>query len=141
MPPHQRAVIEREGELAVGLALLRSAATSPAQLVRVPYASNAGVTALLTESPTTVPTTAPGDSARNHPENSQDRTSDYSASGRPTAGSAEDARILALFLAGNDAGAIVTALTGMKSKAGTPYMAKLTEVQAAIRVALAERVA
>jgi hypothetical protein len=137
----QRTVIEREGELTTGLAFLRSAATSPAQLVRVPYASNAGVTALLATAPTTNAPRTPGESSRNHPENSQDRGSDYSASGRASAGSAEDARILALFLAGNDAGAIVTALTGMKSKAGTPYMAKLTEVQAAIRTVLTERVA
>jgi len=43
---------------------------------------------------------------------------------------------VALFLGGMDAGAIVTALTGMRSKGGTPYLAKLAEVQAMIRRAM-----
>jgi hypothetical protein len=41
----QRAI--DDGALQVGLAYLRSTVTSPAQIVRVPYASNAGVRALL----------------------------------------------------------------------------------------------
>jgi hypothetical protein len=50
--------------------------------------------------------------------------------------SAEHARIVQAFADGKDAGAIVTELTGMQSKAGKPYQEKLKEVQAAIRTAL-----
>jgi hypothetical protein len=47
--------------------------------------------------------------------------------------SAEDVRIVQMFLAGYDAAAIVTELTGMKSRAGAPYQQRLREVQAVIR--------
>jgi hypothetical protein len=41
--------------------------------------------------------------------------------------------VVGLFLEGKDAGAIVTELTGMTSKNGKPYMAKLAEMQAVLR--------
>ena len=129
----QRAVIEREGELVTGVALLRSAATSPAQLVRVPLASNRAVANLLTDDAPAMPRVSVSDQS----QNSHGSAYDYSASGSPKQASPEATRILALFLAGNDAGAIVTELTGMTSKAGKPYMIKLADVQAAIRDALA----
>lgn len=66
-------------------------------------------------------------------------TSDYSALQSPIV-STENARIVGLFLDGKDAGAIVTELTGMTSKAGKPYMLKLTEVQATIRNAMRQGV-
>lgn len=44
----QREVSQAEQQLATGMALLRSLATRPARPVRVPYASNAGITRLLT---------------------------------------------------------------------------------------------
>lgn len=133
----QRAVNEREGDLTTGVALLRSVATSPPRLVRIPYASNAGVAAILTEAQTERQSNDRPESVRNQSGISQGATSDYSASGRGETASAEAARVLALFLAGNDAGAIVTELTGMTSRAGTPYLRRLTEVQAVIRIALA----
>lgn len=43
----QRDLGQREGELSPGVALLRSSATTAAQLVRVPYASNRAVVGLL----------------------------------------------------------------------------------------------
>jgi hypothetical protein len=53
--------------------------------------------------------------------------------------SPEASRIVGLFLEGKDAGAIVTELTGMTSKNGKPYIAKLAEVQAVIRDTLKQR--
>ncbi len=47
--------------------------------------------------------------------------------------------IVALFLEGKDAGAIVTELTGMTSTNGKPYLTKLAEVQAVIRDTLKQR--
>lgn len=43
----QREVIQRESDLTLGVGLLRSAATSPARLVRIPYASNQGIARIL----------------------------------------------------------------------------------------------
>lgn len=49
-----------DGQIQTGLALLRSTATTPAQLVRVPYASNAAIAALLGTSDPTSPATSDG---------------------------------------------------------------------------------
>ena len=51
----QKAVIEQEGQLSTGVALLRSAATSPARAVRVPLASNAAIAGLLGNDAPTMP--------------------------------------------------------------------------------------
>lgn len=64
---------------------------------------------------------------------------DYSAPEREIVTTPEATRILALFLEGKDAGAIVTELTDMTSKAGKPYLIKLAEVQAIIREALRQQ--
>lgn len=64
---------------------------------------------------------------------------DYSASQSPESLSSEAVRIVALFLEGKDAGAIVTELTGMTSKNGKPYLTKLAEVQGVIRDTLKQR--
>lgn len=64
---------------------------------------------------------------------------DYSASQSPETLSSEASRIVALFLEGKDAGAIVTELTGMTSKSGKPYLTKLAEVQGVIRDTLKQR--
>ena len=64
---------------------------------------------------------------------------DYSAPESQIVNTPEASRIVALFLAGKDAGAIVTELTGMTSKAGKPYIIKLGAVQAVIREALLRR--
>lgn len=53
--------------------------------------------------------------------------------------SPEASQIVGLFLEGKDAGAIVIELTGMTSKHGTPYLAKLAEVKAVIRDTLKQR--
>jgi hypothetical protein len=47
--------------------------------------------------------------------------------------SAEDVRIVQMFLSGMEPAQIVTELTGMKSRAGAPYQQRLREVQAVIR--------
>ena len=70
------------------------------------------------------------------PSNSHSAADDYTASQSPIVNSAEAVRVVALFLEGNDAAAIVTELTGMRSKDGKRYMEKLGEVQAIIRDAL-----
>ena len=85
----------------------------------------------------TAPTTPRG-TATIQPLISQEEAAGATASGR-AALAPEQARIVDLFLGGLDAGAIVTELTGMKSKGGTPYLNKLAEVQATIRQALASR--
>lgn len=74
---------------------------------------------------------------KDQPSFSHTAAHDYSAPGRHARLSAEDMRIVSLFLAGKDAGAIVTELSGMTSKAGRPYLVKLAEVQEVIRRALA----
>jgi hypothetical protein len=60
----------------------------------------------------------------------------YSAAASGNVPSAEDARIVGLFLDGLEPSEIVTKLTGMKSSAGKPYQIELRRVQAAIRGAL-----
>jgi hypothetical protein len=76
------------------------------------------------------PTISPN-SSQIHPTPS----SQNNASGSGVSHSPEEARIVSLFLAGKDAGEIVTELTGMQSKAGKPYQVKLREVQEVIRAA------
>jgi hypothetical protein len=136
----QRAVIEREGELTTGLALLRSAATSPAQLVRVPYASNAGIASLLgvqeasAEASQDRPIGFRRPSSRK-PDGSLTEARDAQASGAP--GSAEAARALALFQQGLDIAQIVKELYGIDAGAGgRRYQDAAREVQRLLREAL-----
>jgi hypothetical protein len=75
-------------------------------------------------------------SARNQPESNQAIAPGYTA---PQ--SVEAARIVGMFLAGHDAGAIVAQVYGLSSRGGQPYMKRLSEVQAAIRAELAQRAA
>lgn len=75
------------------------------------------------------------ESSKNHPLPSVKNT----ASESDKAKTPEEARIIALFLEGKDAGEIVTILTGMKSNGGKPYIRKLGEVQAIIRDELRRR--
>lgn len=75
--------------------------------------------------------------ATNQPRSSHDSADDYSAPQRRAALSPEALRVVTLFLSGKDAGAIVTELTGMTSKAGRPYLVELARVQEIIRQALA----
>jgi hypothetical protein len=161
IPQKELALLEQQ--LGVGLAVLRSAATSPPRIVRIPYMSNAALYQMLGDAPAdggvglgalrasaaaaqaesghpfgfrpATPSVTP--SVTNQSGNSQPAAPDYSAAGSGAAATPEEARIVALFLAGKDAGAIVTELYQMTSKAGTPYLRKLAEVQEVIRRALA----
>lgn len=154
----QRDLSSYEQQLGVGLAMLRSAATKPPRVVRVPLVSNQALYQLLGETPDT-----PGAAVATNGGINEDRTFgfriptrpmpvsqelvidqsrvshteplDYSAAQSQIA-SAEEQRIVDLFLEGKDAGAIVTELYKMTSKAGKPYMAKLAEVQEVIRKAM-----
>lgn len=69
----------------------------------------------------------------------QPGAAEFTALERVKSLSPEMARAVELFLGGMDAGAIVSQLTGMKSRDGRPYMKKLAEVQDAIRFVLLNR--
>jgi hypothetical protein len=138
-----------EGALGAGVALLRSKATSPAALVRVPYVSNAAIHGLLgdaaggfqeaTEQATGGRVITPPAEAWRKPDGSQMVASDAqatTASGRGGAPSAEAQRALALFVAGQDLAAVVFALRGVKSSEGRRYQAAAAEVQGLLRGAL-----
>lgn len=73
---------------------------------------------------------------QNQPTNSPNSSRIHPARSASGSQTAETARIIELFLAGKDAGEIVTELTDMKSRAGAPYQKKLREVQAVIRSAM-----
>lgn len=93
----------------------------------------ATVAGLLTDQAPTMPRMNRQESATNQPQNSHPSTPDYSAPQWAEVYTAEEARVIALFLDGYDAAAIVKELHGITSKAGKPYMNKLAEVQAVIR--------
>lgn len=136
-----------DGPLGPGVALLRSKATNPAQLVRVPYASNAAVRGLLGDGSSDFPQattgrviTPPAEAWRK-PDGSLTEASSgqaTTASGRDGASSAEAQRAAALFLAGQDLAAVVYALRGVKSSEGRRYQTAAAEVQALLRAALGQ---
>lgn len=135
LPTEEAAQVER---LPTGQAVLwrTNGATS---IITIPNTTAADVRSaakLLTDSAPVMPRLISQDAATIQPGNSEVSTSDYSAPQRPETLTPEAARIVALFLDGKDAGAIVTELTGMNSKRGTPYLHKLAEVQGVIRQAL-----
>lgn len=117
-----------EGELSTGVAYLRSKATAPAQLVRVPLASNAAIRALL----------ASGDQPVGTPEVRQpDATPDDASK---AAASPEAARALALFASGADIGQIVHELRGIEpGRGGRRYQDAAREIQILIRTAIGGR--
>ena len=140
-----------EGLLGGGVAMLRSKATSPATLVRVPYASNAAVAGLLgddagdlhqaTTQATTGRVITPPAEAWRKPDGSQMVASDEqatTASGRGAAPSAEAQRALALFVGGQDLAGVVLALRGVKSSEGRRYQVAAAEVQALMRAAVGQ---
>jgi hypothetical protein len=138
-----------DGALGTGVALLRSKVTSPARLVRVPYASNQAIAGLLGDgasdrwdvgAPSGMATTTgqhSGPDGHDHPSIIHPSPHGDTSSGCASADTPEAARAIALFRGGMDVGKIVTALTGMSSKSGKPYLTKLAEVQQAIRTAFA----
>jgi hypothetical protein len=132
-----------DGTLGAGVALVRSVATTPAQRVRVPLASNAAVARLLGDSWTDTGQctggTGPHAPMPDSPESSPDhpgRSSLKSAAERAKTRTPEEERIVTLFFSGKDVSEIVTELTGMKSSSGRPYQNKLREVQSIIRESL-----
>lgn len=132
LPTDEAAQVER---LETGRAILwrTSGETTTIAIPNTTRADVARVANLLTDTAPTMPRVSVMPTATNQPGVSHSSALDYSAAASAGAPSAEAARIVALFLEGQDAGAIVTTLTGMTSKAGKPYLAKLAEVQAAIR--------
>jgi hypothetical protein len=90
----------------------------------------------LTDDQPTMPRVDSHRSATDQPPISHKETVDYPASPRQIARTPEEARVIALFLDGYDAAAIVKEMHGITSKAGKPYMQKLAEVQAVVRGAL-----
>jgi len=140
-----------DGPLGQGVVLLRSKATAPARLVRVPLVSNASLYQLLgaaqsgvvapTEalnplSPTsfgfaTMATARNGIATGSKPVGESGNVAPASAI--PTA---ETARILALFKSGKSTADIVRELYG--SITGTPYQKRRAEIETILRAALSE---
>ncbi|MFV9505400.1 MAG: helicase HerA domain-containing protein [Oscillochloridaceae bacterium umkhey_bin13] len=139
----QRTVSEQEVHLTPGIALLRSVATSPPKLVRIPYASNAGVRALL------------GDGAEDRADfglpsfatsgsHSADRVGSDAGSGyevsreAPASGvpmpNSRDARILALVRQQKGVSEIIAEVWGVKG--GSKYSEYSAEVMRVIAQAL-----
>lgn len=146
----QRDLAPLEQQLGVGLAVLRSAATSPPRIVRIPYMSNAALYSMLGD--------APADSgvglgalrasqaeAERHfgfqpppvvkptrnPDETQTRNPENLAETPKTAPDATVARILALWAEGKRIGEIVKAIHGEIS--GPKYNAARDEIEAIIR--------
>lgn len=135
LPTEEAAIVER---LPTGQAVLwrTSGATNIVTIPNTTPADVRSVANLLTDGRGETPRLLSQEAATLQPGFSEVSTSDYSAPGRAETLTPEAARIVGLFLDGKDAGAIVTELTGMTSKRGTPYLQKLAEVQAVIRQAL-----
>ena len=136
-----------DGPLGHGVALLRSKATPAARLVRVPLASNAGVTMLLGgyhhatveadsgyQQATTDRPFGFQAVATCMPDGSQMVASDNQATSAPE--SPEAARAMQLFMQGLDPAAIVLELRGIKSSEGRRYQQVLAEVLELLRGAV-----
>lgn len=142
-----------DGPLGKGVVLLRSKATAPARLVRVPLVSNASLYNLLgvASAPQIAPTeplsnplqTGFGFAAMAQPRNGNETGSkpdSESGNAAPASGipTAETARILALFKSGKSTADIVRELYG--SISGTPYQKRRAEIEAVIRAAMLQGV-
>lgn len=125
-----------EGALGRGVAYLRSAATAPARLVRVPYASNEGIGGLLGEVGSGVQEAVKEGPAG--PGGKPDVSHVDAAAGQASRSSLrpEAARALELFRAGCDLPEIVKELRGVKSSQGRTYQDAAREVQQLLREAL-----
>lgn len=126
-----------EGALTTGLAYLRSSATTPARVVRVPLASNAAIERLLggVSAGSNPDDDDSADEAELKPSGSQfEATSEMASSASPRA---EMARALALFRDGYDIPQIVRDLRGVDAgTGGGAYQKAAREIQALIREAL-----
>lgn len=116
-----------EGALTVGVAYLRSAATTPPCLVRVPLASNAGVAALLSAGVTGSDAGSSAGSAAPAPPSSP--PSSPSARLSP-----DEARIVEEFLAGKSVTEIAEGIAG--TRGGRRYQEAAARVGGALRRAL-----
>jgi hypothetical protein len=139
-----------DGPLGKGIVLLRSKATAPARLVRVPLVSNASLYQLLNVAPGgVIAPTEPlskglqsgfGFAAMASPRQRNDSASTAPAdSGNSSAGSsnqrsAESARIIALFAAGKSIGDIIRELHG--PIAGAQYQKARAAIEAILQEAL-----
>jgi hypothetical protein len=147
-----------EGELGGGVVLLRSTATTPARLVRVPYVSNEALYRLLpdtsqqsssVQSGTVQPraTTTPGirDTATPAvcmPDSGQmfaEDTPAYEAAPRAKPASVEAERALALLISGKSTTEIVLELRGIRSNQGSRYRQAADDIHELLRAALAAR--
>lgn len=142
-----------DGPLGKGVVLLRSKATAPARLVRVPLVSNAALYSMLgvQVAPQIAPTEpisnplqtsfgfAAMATARNGIETAPKPVAE---TGNVALGSdiptAEHARILALFRSGKSTADIVRELYGTIT--GTPYQKRRAEIEAVIRAAMMQGV-
>jgi hypothetical protein len=133
-----------ESALGAGVAYLRSAATSPAQLIRVPYASNAAIAALLGQPEPSQQTSQP------RPMGFRPVVARVAASvvgsGEPLQPhqdaeilTAEERSIIAAFLGGESVSDIAARLAGGK-KGGHAYAQAAAVVSAALRKALGRKV-
>lgn len=139
-----------DGPLGAGVVLLRSKATAPARLVRVPLVSNASLYSLL--GVVSAPQIAPTEPLSNQLQNGfgfaamaqprqrndnaltapADSGSNPTGSGNPP--SAESARVIALFKAGKSIGDIIRELHG--PIAGAQYQKARAKVEQIIQAAL-----
>jgi hypothetical protein len=149
-----------EGELGGGVVLLRSAATTPASLVRVPYVSNEALYRLLPDNlhqqAASMPRVNPAahqqhgsiqcDSAHastpaaDRPDIGQFDAEQAAAASAPARGkpvSVEAERALSLLMAGQNTSQITEALRGVNSRQGGRYRQAANEIHELLREALA----
>jgi DNA segregation ATPase FtsK/SpoIIIE-like protein len=126
----KRDIATYEAQLGRGVVLLRSSATSPAQLVRVPLASNEGIARLLSDDHPTM--------ARNV---SQDGTGTVTGQHRDSAPerpySAEERRIIDLLLSGAGVNDIIREVKGIDpARGGRKVQDARAEIEAVLRSSL-----
>jgi hypothetical protein len=149
-----------EGELGGGVALLRSHATTPARLVRVPYVSNEALYRLLPDNlhqqAPSMPRVNPAahqqrdgiqhdavcasPPAGDRPDVCQFDAEQAAAASAPARGkpvSVEAERALALLMAGKSTTEITEELRGVNSRQGGKYRAAANEIHELLREALA----
>lgn len=131
-----------DGPLGMGVVLLRSKATAPAHLVRVPMVSNEALYTMLGGETTDESATFDRPAFGFQPPRKTDpakveRKLDESPSESPESQSPDRARILALFRDGLSVAEIVKRISGATS--GSRYNAVRAEVEAVLRQVVAER--
>jgi len=122
-----------EGSLTTGVAMLRSTATNPARLVRVPYASNVSIDALLGNTPVTYEQAHEQaiDTSGSHVSTAAECAT--VALGRPQAHTASEQRILALFGSGATLHEVAAAVAGTANPNARLYREARVAVEAVLR--------